>query len=528
MATVIIDNDPCGTKIVGTKDPIVLRLIGDSAIITPASPEKRLVTFISNPGVGDSMSYSVNGITGTINFVSSVSTPGQECAVIGGSQTLTQWITDNLIPVLLMQPAFDGFEFSVGGPSSTLTIYSLEDADYDITITHTGYTATTTTEEGTPIELSPDYYLKVQVQMTSDQSNTVFPIRSPWLYFKPQIVNGEAVVEQDLKEIADSLFQEIDIPDEAGQSNAACFYSVRKMRIACVEYYADSEDTNYITYTATCRVVKGGRKFGDGDITIEEEYDGKFLTLRKDVYTDKRMYDWLYFQQPLLSVGTKLWVRTSTLYDDGNWVDRDTQQITSTSENRITRIPCGFDQLQLNLFTGTPVAYKVSIIRTTSSNIYIEDVIEPIQFTLLDESDYVAGIHYQNCFGFIEAIVLNGSAQFMAKHSRDLENTMLPFESTRDVHRQIAFNVVNQFEIDTTTGPLSKRGWLAAMDIHLSKRIWFVWVQGKNFRHPVQLVPGDAAIPVFNPDGGGTAQLPLKLRFTPERTNSIRYQIIDQ
>lgn len=527
MALVEILQDPCESSIIGSKDPIVIKLNGENYVLTPPAKTNVQVTFTSIPSNGDTLGYNVNGITGTITFLDSVSTTGLECQTIAGGQSLADWINEKLIPVLRMQPAFDGFDFSVGGPSSILSIYTLENVLSNVSLIHTGYTVSSTTITGSPGEFSPGYSIMLQVQMTYFQEDNIFPIRSQWRYFKPSVVNGEGVVHQDIKEIVDSLFQEIDIPAENNQSAADVYFSARKLRIAFREIYDNAEEIGYVSYSQTCRVVKGGRRFGDSDSAIPVDYPNKFLTLRENVYTDQRIYDWLYFVQPSLEPGEKMWVRTSTLYDDGNWVDRNTLQITSLNEGKITRIPCGFNQLMLHTFSGNPVAYRVDVIRTNSSNVYLENIITSIEFKLYSESDYVCGLQYLNSFGFIEAILLNGYAEFKAKYSRDLEVSRLPLEASRNDHREIGYNISNQYEIDVTTGPISRRSWLAANDIFLSRNLWFVWMQGKNLRSPVQLVNGDAQIPAFSPDGSGVAQLPLTLRFSSEKANSFKYPIID-
>ncbi len=529
MAITILTDPGSQSPLHACKEGIFLKVRGTEYMLQTPTKSSVSFTFTQDPIAGQSLVLSILGGSYPIPFIAlNTPRPSGSCYVRSVGQSLRDWIINNLFLAMNEIAVLNDFDFAVSGPSSVVTITSNDFKNYFLAATGTGFVTTNGSIGGSAGNLREDYNIRIRAHMNDTQQGVVFSVKSQWHYFKPVIENGNAELTVDMGEILSELFSQEDIPAENNQLWTVLSLSARKVYLKVSEHYGDEPENNPNVVTNTFRVVKGGRDPIERTEPLGSIAKPQFLTNRSQVYTDARLYDWLYFHEPLVAAGNKLFLRTRTQYVGGSIVERLTQQIIPSEQGRIVRVPCGFNQLELNTFSGTPIAYSCDIVVTNTSNVVTEAFISPIWFKLLEESDYRSGLQYFNTFGFLESIVLDGSANAVMEWSRRIERIEQSSVVTKNTHREIGYETQKELVLNVTTGPVNKNTWGSLGDLFLSKKLFFVEFIATNCtRFACQLDKGKTSLGVYNPDGDAFTQVPLTLKFTAEQTHSNPVNILD-
>lgn len=525
---ITINNTSLSDKLVASLEPITFRVTGSEYVTQAPAVEFFGIIFNTMPSAGDSMAWQTGTALGTINFITSgPRAVGVECIEQQSGQTRKQWIENNLIPVLREIPGLDNYDFQVSGGSDQLRISSIESIEDSLAFTHTGYTTTHSTSDGSAGVFKENYKIKAQVQMSAIQISTTFPLRSPWIYFTPRVISGNGVVEEDIHEIIHSMFIGEDVPAETGGGLFILEKSVRQVLVKFAEDF-ESDAVNYNRSTAICQVIRGGRKLVDQTDDLNNWSSSRFFTNRNNISVDRQQSDWLYFRLPSKGLTEKLYYRVRILSVSGTeTVVNHTEIVVSQVAGTFYGIPAGYDQLALDPYEQNPLWYEIDIVRTDAADTVLSVSVDPIRFYVQETSDYISGIQYFNAFGFLESMLLDGSSVIKTQFDRELQRIEKKIGAGIQDHQEIGYAIEASKTIECTTGPISKSGWLAAHDLLLSKKLYWINILDNNRRYAVQLDKGSTELSSFSEDGTGFSQIPLKLRMISELTNSNDYKITD-
>jgi hypothetical protein len=329
-----------------------------------------------------------------------------------------------------------------------------------------------------------------------------------------------------------SLINTHDVPASNNQTWAPLAASVRKFIVRYGEFYGASSAGLYIKSTPAVRCFNGGRRFGDNAASIWNTYKNKFITNRKDAWVDKRLYDWLYFMEPDIDT-THMCVRIIVQYtgfDSGYTTDI----IPKGNIGRVIRIPIGLEQTSVdesNIYND-PEYYTVAVYKSDAAGIPTGDpIVEPLTFYVLPQSDTATGIQYFNFMGLMETQVLDSEIVMDNNWDRELSAvetfTSVTSMETEDTHRERSTSIEQQIEISCNTGALTRHNWIAAQDILLSERVWYINPNSGSERMAAQIVPGSESMVPFSTEGVSVHTLSFKITLNKENTNSVPVQLVN-
>ncbi len=531
MAIVIMQDPGNVSAVHGTKEPIVIRVRGTEYVLQAPGQSLNNTTFLTLPAVGNTILVSFANQPTTITFVANGGsrTPRTQCFAAAAGETVADFLNNKFIPVLRENPIFDGCEYSVSGPSSILSIQTVEQAAASITLSATGFNIQSSNQVANVGEFRADYFIRMMIHCTLTQQGSRYSLRSPWLYFKPTLdPNNQAVVEQDISRLIEEIIPGDDLWSESDASAALAVDSVRKCFVKIQEYYPDSLGTSAHTVTRNWRVLKGGRESFARPFPITTTHGRKFLTNRDNVFTDIRMIDWLHFIVPAKASPENIFrvsLEVVSFYGSLTQFYPDIT-IPNAETGAIVKIPAGYKQMDAHEEVPDPKRYTVSIQEVTPLNNVVIEVCK-ITFNIMPESDYVSSLQYYNSFGLLESILLNGSVVAVREWARKFEYVDMPLNPKKEDHPELAYDIMQDLSFECVTGPLSKQSWSAAGDVMLSHKHYWTDIVNKNNRHAVVLEKGKAEIGAYNPDGSGYSVVPMKLRFPVTKVNSIASDILD-
>lgn len=514
--------------------------IDNDAVISSGAQERLRIIFNENPGSPSDITWTVLGQPGHIEFVSAVPTsqpptfPDEsECRNATGL-TLADWIDTHLIPHFRSIEAFDAYDI-FRSSTNAINFRRTIAAANAIEFTSPGFDATIAhLVNGVAPTVDPNYFVRLQIMVSDDQEGDFLGTRSPWLYLKPELAAGTAPkVDVNISDVLTSMVNSYDIPASNNQSWGLITQSVKKFIVRYGEYYGDNPQFKQIFSTPLVRCFNGGRLFGDRALDVWNTYKNKFITNRHQPWVDKRLPDWLYFMEPDIDTATHMCVRFLVQYT-GYDTSYTTDIIPKGNIGRVLRVPCGIEQVgvdESNIYNDVEF-YSVAVYASNSAGVPTGDpVVGPFLFNVIPHSDTATGIQYFNFMGLMETQVLDSEIEQGIEWDREL-STVETFTSvtdmeTEDTHRHRASSIEKQTEIACSTGALTRRNWMAAQDILLSERIWYVNPNSGVERMAAQIVPGSDSMIPFSNNGESVHALAFKITLNKENTNSTPVQLIN-
>lgn len=539
MALSIQDSPFADNTHIAAKEPLGLRLVVDNPTVISAGTKERLrVTFDTFPTAGTGMGWSCLGQNGNVEFVSG--TPSyppsfpddSECAAYVSD--IASWIDDALIPYFRSIVVFDAYDIFRSG-TNAINFQRRIAAVNGVSITSTtGFTTTNThLATGAAPIVPEDYFIRLQLLMSADQDGGFFSEKSPWYTLRPQLIPGTGViVNTELSEVLQSMMQKVDVVPYNNTSWSPINDSVRKIICRYGEYYGDYANYMPVFSEREVRCFNGGRVMGDS-ASIWNTYKSKFITNRAEVWTDRRLSDWLYFMEPDLEGATQMVVRITCEYSDES-IGINTDVIPAGEIGRVIRIPVGFEQVGFteDPMYGDPQYYIVEVYKGNGSGIPDggDPIVQAFKFWILPDSDTVTAVQYINFMGLMETQVLDSNVQMNSEWERELSSVetfttalAMPDYST---HRERANSIQNQIEIECNTGALTRRNWYAAQDIIMSERVWYVNPNSDTKRLAAQVVPGGESINPFSTEGVSAHPFSFKIVLNKQNTNSVPDQLV--
>lgn len=524
----------------------ILFSVDNAAIILPGTQERLRIIFDSNPTAPSGIGWTLGDSSGYIEFVATAPTSqpvsfpdDSECLHVTG--TLTEWIDDVLIPFFRSMAVFDSYDVFRSG-TNAINFRGILPAANNLSFgAPTGFSATIAhLVTGVDPIVSEDYFMRMQIMISDDQEGDFFGTRTPWFYLKPELIPTEgSQVHIEISDILRSLMDSYDLPAYNNATWSPIASSVRKVILRYGEYYGVNANSLEIKSTPKIRVFNGGRRFGDNYADIWNTYKNRFITNREDAYVDKRLADWLYFMEPDIEEATHMCVRMIVQYtgfDSGYTTDI----IPKGNTGRVIRIPIGLVQIgvdESNIYNDAEY-YTVAVYKSDAAGVPIGDpIITPLKFYVLPISDTATGVQYFNFMGLVETQVLDSEIVMANKYDREL-STVETFETvvqkeSFDTHRQNSTAIEQQIEISCNTGALSRKNWIAAQDIFLSERVWYVNPNSGDPSTPqmkrmaAQIVPGSEATIPFSNNGVSVHTLSFKMILNKENANSVPDQLVN-
>lgn len=517
-----------------SREPFYIKAIAEiEEYVVAGKAERWRVVFSEIPAIDDSMSFTIDTRIFNVEFTNPAIPGGQPSSFpetilcpSASSGTIAEFLDNNLIPILQSAQAFDDYTIFRSGTNG-LNFLAIQHAQNRISgFSATGFSATEShLTDGEFDVLDPEYYVKAQVMMTKTQNSGVFDLASPWLYFKPQIKGSDAYVDFEISEVLDGMMENVDLVN-IFSSSATVLESCRDYYIRICEHYGDNATDIPCHITDKFKLLKGGRRSGDYS-AIEAEYVGKFLTLRQNPYVDRRMNDWLYFFEQNQTAGETFKMRATVKGVWGTSTGANYTTITLDGGTSIHKVPCGYNQLGLQALLGDeePMYYDIEIYKF-EGGVIGDLVIDAFRFYVLPESDTRMGLHYFNFLGLMEAQSLDAETVYANAWNKEAVMISKPREGTvygsgKEVHKERSIQSSQQMELTVNTGPLSPANWVAAQDIMLSERVWFVNLNEVQERVAAQVVKGSEKMVPYSQNGVNHHSLAFKIQFNQEKGNSV-------
>lgn len=539
-----IEYPPAEGGCFGTKEPYEVKVTVDNPdYITVGAKERYRFQFGTQPAVGDSMAITLTSpaLVVNIDFTTEVAAETQpidfpthiNIPAPTGGQTTEHWIDNVLVPFLLGIEGLDGYDLFRSG-SNYINLLAKEEASNRVTsLSATGFTGSGShLTSGIAQSIDESYFVKMQILMTEQQSTGYYNLISPWFYYRPEIVSGDAIVKVNIEDVLDGMMKELDVVANESTSSTV-LYSARNWRIRTAEYVQGGEDAFFVYSSKSATLVKGGRRFLDNASTIiSTQFKFDFITLREDPWVDRRLSDWLYFFEPDTESGQTLRMRATVKGAWGTSAGLSVTTITPGQVGKIHRVPAGYDQLGLQSLLGDeePIYYDIAIHYQDGTTLG-DEVIGPFRFYVNPESETRMGLHYFNFLGLMEAQVLDAPVEFVNAWENNVAMLAKPQNavsagSGMEVHKERALQSFHQLQANVNTGPLSARNWIAAQDVLNSERVWLVNLQGDGGRLAAMIQKGSEKMTPYSVDGVNFHGLGFSIKLNKEKGNSVPERLI--
>lgn len=487
---ILINSQP--EKILLSKNPILFDLSTENYVTTEGvKAQKRIDLSGSTPSAGDTMILEApgllsDGVTGddiTWTFSSTPDDSGLQLPAFPGGDVIPY--IQNLILYMMMNPAFNRSYVAYCDGFQAVTIRALNDGpDWDQTWTFTGFSPTITQNiAGALSVLEEDFQVRARVTLDKGFGELIIG------EYEYKVPDSSGNLTWDLSDTVDRLFP-VDWMPEHPIVDAFTIINPPDsgqviLNVEFMEYYGETPHNNPTKTTDHFRVLKGGFSSYDKSESLITQFsdETKFMTWREDgveIHQDSR--NWLHFLNidPLLArTHLRLGVNITNLNGPSVQIEPLTSLLINYGalyfDDGIFSIPCGYDQLRLNLFNPgqTPLKYSIRVYDNTNTNLA-----GPFTFYVKKPSKLAASLLYFNSFGLPEELSLDGEQILSSEGSfKTLLLPRNPSPTPADL-TDLDYNHRVNSEMTLSTGAIRKSDSRALNEILLSPKLWLMKKDG--------------------------------------------------
>lgn len=525
MAELTIISQPGGGRFALTKEQMVYHVRLSDVAQMQSAVYKRTITIDSAGTAGQTLTLTSNALldlTGTDTYTLTVDAAGVEdgkVRAVGASQSVTEWIDENLLPALNGHSMLGvAYSFTRSAQRVVMTAKGYG-ASYALTLSGTLGYSLFSTQAGTDAAAVKRVRLEAKVYVTSAHNSGTY-VESPWRELDMQIGDVWAELQHDFGPMVNDMIDELD----RGQTNANYMRPTKSVRKGYIQFRAitDLVGASYVyARSSTLQLLKGGRKTNEQHVNYLSTYVGSFnsaptrwLTGRRgELWTSEDAWDYLSFharwQDPMTN---NILVKYNIYYTNGDVLGNTLYTLTSSDveQNQVVTIPAGFKQLNLDgVSSNTPYKYELMV---EVNNV----VVLRQMYMLLTPTDTGATLLYNNEFGLPEGLWLEGVREIEAKYDRELMKLAQPLGSLRDWSDSATYGRKLETVLNVRSRAMVYNDWVTYYSALLGGTM-YLRKQGATRDYPVQLLPGSQKITEVDWEGNNVAVMELNLKLNDEQ-----------